>query len=191
MALDLTPYTIPNAWVVVAAVTFGLGITVAGSRQKVDLHRVITMLLAVSMGITFVDYLSWRVEVINWAGWWLALPLLFAEFLGALHTLGLQFTLWPRPQPDLHYTVNPTHSPIFIFIPTVNEGVAILEPTIRGALSARESYLSRYPWGEVEIVICNDGYVANIPDWQTVDDLAAKMGVKCVTRKKSGGAKGW
>ena len=188
-ALDLTPYPVPNVWTVVAVMVFGTVVMFVNMRKTVDLHKVITMLLAISMGVTFTDYLSWRVEVINWAGWWLALPLLFAEFLGALHTLGLQFTLWPRTQPELKPTVNPTHFPIFIFIPTVNEGVAILEPTIRGALSARESYLSRYPWGEVTIVLCNDGYVAKVPEWQAVEELADKMGVKCVTRRTPGGAK--
>ncbi|GHO54961.1 glycosyltransferase [Ktedonobacter robiniae] len=189
MALDMTAYTIPNVWVVLATMTLGACIITANTRKKIDLHKVITMLLGISMAITFMDYMSWRVEVINWTGWWLALPLLFAEFLGALHTLGLQFTFWPRAQPKLNYAVNPTHAPIFIFIPTVNEGVTILEPTIRGALSARENYLSHYPWGEVTIVICNDGYVAQIPDWQTVEELAARMGVVCVTRKTPGGAK--
>jgi cellulose synthase/poly-beta-1,6-N-acetylglucosamine synthase-like glycosyltransferase len=189
MALGWTLYAVPSAWVVVAAVLFGLSITIATSYKQVDFHRIITMLLAVSMGITFIDYLSWRFEVINWSGWWLALPLLVAEVLGALHTLGLQCTLWPRSQPHLQRSKNPTYAPVFIFIPTVNEGVAILEATLRGALAARHRYLSQYPWGEVNIVVCNDGYVANAPDWQVIEALCKSMGVQCVTRAKSGGAK--
>ncbi|GCE17688.1 glycosyltransferase [Dictyobacter kobayashii] len=189
MALGLMSYALPNAWVIIAALFFGLGISLTSAHKKVNYHQIITMLLAIAVGISFMDYVSWRFEVTNWAGWWIAVPLLFAETLGAIHTVGLQFTLWPRAQLTLQRTEDPTRYPIFVFIPTVNEGVAILRPTLKGILAARDRYLEKYPHGEVNIVLCNDGYVAKAPDWQATEELAREMGVICITRTQPGGAK--
>ncbi|GCE25561.1 hypothetical protein KDA_10450 [Dictyobacter alpinus] len=189
MALGLTSYALPNAWVIIAALFFGLSISLTASYKKTNFHQIITMLLAIAVGISFMDYVSWRFEVTNWAGWWIAVPLLFAETLGAVHTVGLQFTLWPRQQLSLKRTEDPTQYPVFVFIPTVNEGVAVLKPTLDGILGARKSYLEKYPHGEVNIVLCNDGYVAKAPDWQATEELARQMGVICITRRQPGGAK--
>jgi cellulose synthase (UDP-forming) len=147
------------------------------------------MLLTATVGVSAVDYFAWRWGVINWASWWVALPLFIAEFFGALHTLGLQYTVWPRRETPLVIREDPTSAPVFIFVPTVNEGVAILEPTLRGAIAARDRYVAAYPHARVTIVICNDGRVAKAPNWQETEALAQRLGVTCITRETGGGAK--
>ena len=65
----------------------------------------------------------------------------------------------------------------------------MLEPTIWGALAARTQYLSVFPEAQVTVVVCNDGFVANYPDWMDTEQLAKKLGVVCITRPHAGGAK--
>ncbi len=178
---DLGPWTTLAVFLIGLALVIHLGIT--------DRRQALTLLLSVMVGVSAVDYLAWRVEVINWTSWWLALPLFVAETFGILHTLGFQYTIWPRAEPQIKATEDPTQKPIFILIPTVNEGTAILEPTLRGALKARRSYLVTYPHAQVSIVVCNDGYVAGSDNWRDVEVLAERMGVQCVTRTENGGAK--
>lgn len=170
-----------------------LGVLIVGaamlSTMGVSRQQAITMLLAIGTAVAAVDYMSWRFSVTNWRGWWLALPLLFAETLGAVHTLGFQGTIWPWPVPMSEPDEDPTRHPIFILVPTVNEGVATLKPTLEGCVATREKYLDRYPDGQVTIVVCNDGRVAGYPRWMEIETLAQELGVRCVTRSVGGGAK--
>jgi cellulose synthase (UDP-forming) len=168
--------------------TLLIGVSIA-TRRSASRQNLITILLCLAVGATAIDYLTWRFEVTNWGGWWIAAPLLAAELFGALHTVGLQYTVWPRPQPKLIPTEDPAWRPIFIFIPTVNEGEAVLAPTIHAALEARRRYLQVYAHGRVSIVVCNDGRVANAATWGETENLARRLGVTCVTRSVGGGAK--
>ncbi len=175
-----------GAWATFATCCIALILFV---RPTINLRTSFTYLLATAVGVSAVDYFSWRVGVINWGNWVIALPLVAAEIFGILHTLGFQFTVWPRPEAPLNTDEDPTLRPIFVFIPTVNEGVAILRETLDGILAARARYLEHYPHGQVNIVICNDGRVAKSADWEDVETLAATMGAICVTRTVKGGAK--
>ena len=81
-------------------------------------------------------------------------------------------TLWgcstrsgPGPPRTSIAEEDPSRRPIFILIPTVNEGPDVLGPTVEGALAARAHYLDGFPEAEVTVVVCNDGYVAGYPDW--------------------------
>jgi cellulose synthase (UDP-forming) len=168
--------------------TLLIGVSIA-TRRTASSQNLLTILLCLAVGATALDYLTWRFEVTNWGGWWIAAPLLAAELFGALHTVGLQYTVWPRPQPKLVSTGDPAWRPIFIFIPTVNEGAAVLAPTILAALEARRRYLEVYAHGRVSIVVCNDGRVANANTWGETENLARRLGVTCVTRTVGGGAK--
>ena len=159
------------------------------STMEVDRHQAITTLLAVGTGVAAVDYMGWRFSVTNWEGWWIAVPLLFAEALGAVHTLGFQFTVWPWPRPEIELNEDPTRHAIFILVPTVNEGVATLRPTLEGCIAARDEYLARYPNGQVTIVVCNDGRTAGYQCWPEIETLAQELGIRCVTRSSGGGAK--
>lgn len=112
-----------------------------------------------------------------------------AELFGILHLLGLLYTAWPRPVPQIDVRDDPRCFPLFVLIPTVNEGPEVLEPTVHGALAARTHYLSLFPQARVEVVLCNDGRATGQPNWQEVEKLAARLGVVCVTRTVPGGAK--
>jgi len=148
-----------------------------------------TAALAAGVGLSAAGYLFFRVQVIHWAAWWVALPLLLAELHGMAHALGLQYTLWPRPPLPLCAEEDPSARPVFILIPTVNEGEDVLGPTVEGALAARAHFLARFPEATVSVVVCNDGYVAGYPDWYAAEKLAQRLGVVCVTRPVGGGAK--
>ncbi len=179
-------YTQPGPLLVLAVLLVGLAITFT---KNVNREQAITMVLSVAVGVAAIDYLSWRFVATNWQGWWVSVPLLFAETLGALHVIGYQFTVWPWSPPKVAGSEDPTRYPIFVFIPTVNEGAAILRPTLEGIIAARDKYLARYPHGRVEIVVCNDGRVAKTANWEETDLLAKQLGVCCVTRTTGGGAK--
>lgn len=175
-----------GGWIVLAAFLLGASIVYS---QGIAWRQAITMLLAVVTGVAAIDYLTWRVTVTNWGNWWIAVPLLAAEAFGIIHTVGFQVTIWPWEPPHLHPSEDPTQRPIYIFIPTVDEGLDVLRPTVQGALVARETYLRANPDGHVAIVICNDGRVAKAANWQQPVQLAARMGVTCITREVGGGAK--
>lgn len=186
LALTWVVVVRPGGWGIFAALLLGLALVISSGRTAFEV-RVFT--LAVGTCVATLNYLSWRAGQINWHVFWIAVPLFLAELLGAAHTLGLQYTIWPRPKPKWRHNEDPTLRPIFILIPTVDEGPGVLEPTIRGALQARERYLATYPHGRVEIVVCNDGLVAGKQIWRETEALAAKLGVRCVTRTQPGGAK--
>ncbi len=186
LAVTVTIWIHAQPWFTLIVLALSIAITYV---QDIDIEQSVIMGLAVTVTVAIVDYLTWRFRVTNWAGWWIALPLLAAETLGAIHTLGFQYTLWPRRRPNLELRDDPTVLPIFIFIPTVNEGNAVLEPTIQGALTARKRYLDTYPHAQVNIIICNDGRVAGNPNWQDAERLASRLGVTCITRTVGGGAK--
>jgi cellulose synthase/poly-beta-1,6-N-acetylglucosamine synthase-like glycosyltransferase len=157
--------------------------------SEVNRDQAVAMVLGVAVAVATIDYVSWRFGVMNWGGWWIAAPLLCAETLGAIHVLGFQFTLWPRPPPRIEPAGDPTRYPIFIFVPTVNEGEEILRPTLEACIAARDRYLARHPRGEVTIVVCNDGRAAKFPGYEEIDGLAKELGIECVTRPVGGGAK--
>jgi cellulose synthase/poly-beta-1,6-N-acetylglucosamine synthase-like glycosyltransferase len=179
-------YARPGALLVLAVLFIGSAIVFAKNVQR---EQAIIMLLAISTTVATIDYVSWRFVVTNWYGWWIAVPLLFAETLGALHGLGFQLTVWPWSPPKLEKSVYPALHPIFIFIPTVNEGAVILRPTLDGIIAARDKYLACYPDGQVTIVLCNDGRVAKAANWEEAETLARELGVCCITRTTGGGAK--
>ncbi len=179
-------YTLPGALLVLAVLFIGFLLVFT---RNVKHDQAIKMVLSIAVGISTIDYLSWRFVVTNWHGWWVAVPLLFAETLGGLHVLGFQFTIWPWSPPEVEQSEDPTQHPIFVFIPTVNEGITILRPTLEGIIAARDKYLAQYPHGQVTIVVCNDGRVAKAANWEETEHLAQELGVCCVTRTVKGGAK--
>jgi cellulose synthase (UDP-forming) len=186
VAIAWIAYSHPGPALIPAVLVVGLTIP---SIADIDREQATTMVLSIAVVVATVDYVSWRFGVTNWQGWWIAAPLVLAEAFGAVHVLGFQLTIWPRPQPQLEPTEDPTRRPIFVFIPTLNEGVGILRPTIDGCIAARDRYLEQYPGAAVTIVICNDGRVAGSPVWEEVEALAREVAVSCVSRTQPGGAK--
>jgi cellulose synthase (UDP-forming) len=186
VALGWIAYTHPGPLLIPGVLVLGLAFAFA---TDADWDRTVRMVFGIGVAVTSVDYVSWRIVVTNWQGWWIAVPLLCAETLGAVHVLGFQFTLWPWSPPQFHEGEDPTHHPIFILIPTLNEGPAVLRPTVEACLSARDRFLAEHPHGAVEIVICNDGRAAGVEGWRQVDKLAKNLGVTCISRCRGGGAK--
>lgn len=179
-------YAHPGLPLTLAVLVVGAAIL---SVLDVSRHQAIGMVLAIALGVAAVDYMSWRFSVTNWQGWWVAVPLLCAEGLGALHILGFQFTVWPWPRPTIEPREDPAQHAIFMVIPTLNEGIGTLRPTLEGCIAARDKYLARHPAGHVTIVVCNDGRVGGYPRWAEIEMLATELGVVCVTRTAGGGAK--
>jgi cellulose synthase (UDP-forming) len=139
--------------------------------------------------VATVDYFTWRIGVVNLSAWWISVPLVIAEIFGAVHVLGLQYTIWPRREQALEWKSDPFLLPTYVLVPTVDEGVEILEPTLSGVITAAERYRAIYPEGRVTIVVCNDGLVAGASTTSAVEDLCRRLGVECVTRSIAGGAK--
>jgi cellulose synthase/poly-beta-1,6-N-acetylglucosamine synthase-like glycosyltransferase len=175
-----------GAWTALFGVLISGALAVSLSGQVVP-ARIVA--LAVGVMLAAVDYLAWRWGVTNWAQWYVALPLLLAEAFAAAHAIGMHFTIWPRNHPPLQPSDDPSRFPVFVLIPTVNEGPEILAPTVRAALAARDEYLRVHPHSYVEVVICNDGAVAGASCAAAVTSLAERLGVRCITRSTGGGAK--
>ncbi len=139
--------------------------------------------------VSTLYYVVWRVAVVNWTFWWVGVPLLLAETFSIVNTLGLLYTAWPYPEPLIQASLDPSRLPVYVLIPTVNEGVEVVEPTLHGVLAARARYLEAHPDASITVVVCNDGQVGGYPHWQEIEALADQMGVFCVTRTVPGGAK--
>ncbi|MCK9893716.1 glycosyltransferase [Frankia sp. AgB32] len=176
----------PGPWASGVAALLTLAM-MAGSGRRRDQVWIATTTVGVL--VSTVDYLVWRVTVANWSAAWLAVPLLAAEAFGALHALGLQATIWPRTPPPLRRIDDPARFPIYVLIPTAGESMAVLGPTVTGALAARTEFLRRHPGARVHVIVCNDGRVAGNPTWKDVENSVRDLGVSCITRTVGGGAK--
>ena len=158
-------------------------------RRQLNRFDARAAMLGLGVIITAGEYLVWRTKTLHDADMVTALPLFAAELLGIVYTLGLQYTVWPRKN-MLTSSAAAFHSPpIYVLIPTVNEDETVLEPTLRGALAMRESFLAIYPDVNVTVALCNDGRVANVAGWQETEALVQRLGLVCITRETPGGAK--
>lgn len=68
-----------------------------------------------------------------------------------------------------------------VFITVAGEPVELVEAT---ALAAKNM---RYP--VFNVYLLNDGYVAGKDNWREIEEMAARLGVGCITRTMQGGAK--
>lgn len=99
---------------------------VEGSRRA---RAVTAVYVALSVG-----YLGWRVGwSVNWDAWYISVPFLVADFMGFAFFLLFAASLWAKTRrtpglPLAGLTVD-------VFIPTYNEDVAVLRPTITAALA--------------------------------------------------------
>lgn len=176
----------PGVWVAALAL---LLLPMVHLRRNSPRRAGVTILLSLATIAAALDYFAWRVGVTNWRFWAIGGPLLAAEAFHVAQTLGFHYTVWPRKRPIPPVDEDPTHRPIYIFIPTVDEGASVLGPTVQGALAARARFLDTYPHGQVSVVVCNDGRAAGRANWQEAELVAQSLGVQCVTRAVGGGAK--
>jgi cellulose synthase (UDP-forming) len=118
-------------------------------------------------------YLWWRTfHTVNWEAPWLSLPLLLADYLGFFFFGLFAFNLWASvrrhaPPPAPGWTVD-------VFIPTYNEPLAVLKPTVLAALAMR------YP---------HRTYVLDDGRRDEVRRFCAEVGAEYLTRPDNRGAK--
>ncbi|HWG23593.1 glycosyltransferase family 2 protein [Actinospica sp.] len=193
----------PGPWLPAAAFAFALGLAwVAGWRGR-QLRNIAFALAVFTSG---VNYLSWRFTVIAIGGhplpgWIIGIPLYLAEMHAAIHTMGLHIGLWPRnppAEPEAYYgrrfvpeelRVDPFRYPVYVFVPTVDEGEEVLRPTLTGIRAARDAYLAQHPYTDIVVVVCDDGYVAKRDTVPEISALCEEFGVLHVVRTIGGGAK--
>jgi cellulose synthase (UDP-forming) len=103
----------------------------------------------------------------------------FSEVFHVWLLITLIYTIWPR---EINRKVSKSFQPaIDIFITVVNEPVEIVYETIKACQNMK------YP--SKNIYILNDGLVAKNDEWEQYEDLAKSEGIRCITRRKPGGAK--
>jgi cellulose synthase/poly-beta-1,6-N-acetylglucosamine synthase-like glycosyltransferase len=176
----------PGAWASLVALLVAPAIMIS---HGADRRRVVLMSLTVAATVAAIDYVAWRFLVVNWSAWWLAVPLVLAELFGVLHALGVSYTTWPRPPLRLRTIERATRLPIFIMIPTVDEGAEVVRETAVAARRAAERLLEQHPEARVRVVICNDGKVAGYDGWTRIEALGDELDVEVITRSVGGGAK--
>lgn len=89
-----------------------------------------------------IYYLSWRyMHSINWANWWIAVPLLAAETYSFVDTALFCLSMWkvrergePPPPPE--------HALVDVFICTYNEPVELVRTTARAAQAIRYPHIT-------------------------------------------------
>jgi cellulose synthase (UDP-forming) len=105
--------------------------------------------------------------------------LIAGEVFHVFQMLMYIFTVWDteyKAKMDDNFT-----PPVDVFVTVAGEPVDILRQTIT-AIKAMD-----YP--AFETYILNDGFVAHKENWREVESLARELGVHCLTRTLSGGAK--
>jgi cellulose synthase (UDP-forming) len=97
--------------------------------------------VAVSAELLGLNYIAWRwAYSVNWAAWWIAVPLVLAETYSLIDSLLFGLTVWrlrPRGEPP----PPPQDATVDVFIATYNEPVDMVMETARAA--ARISYPHR------------------------------------------------
>ncbi|MFK0074383.1 glycosyltransferase [Arthrobacter woluwensis] len=89
-------------------------------------------ILAVLSVLLGVNYIVWRwLASVDWAAWWIAVPLVLAETYSLIDTFLFALTMWrakdrPRPQSDPQGTAD-------VFITTYNEPLELVMATARAA----------------------------------------------------------
>jgi cellulose synthase (UDP-forming) len=152
----------PAAWS--RAATAARGLPAPESAARRSLIRAIAIL---ALGATAL-YLGWRiVATVDLAAWWVSIPLILIEIHVALGLGLLAFSVWdvdrgPRVEPVLETTDR-----LAILIPTVDESLDVLTPTIAAALAVS---LDHETW------VLDDG---GRPE---VHQLATQLGARYLSR---------
>ena len=124
--------------------------------------------IAVTALVVTMAYLAWRtVATVDLAVWWVSVPLLVLEFHAALGLTLFTFSLWDvdrRPEVE---PVQRTTQKIAVLIPTYNESIEILTPTIAAGVAMKVRH---------ETWVLDDG------DRPIVKRLAKELGAKYLAR---------
>ena len=139
-------------------------------RRRTAIRAIAVAALAVT-----VAYLLWRtVATVELAVWWVSVPLLVLEFHAALGLALFTFSLWDVDRRPDARDVFATTDRIAVLIPTYNESLEILTPTIAAAVAMRVDH---------ETWVLDDG------DRPEVEQLALDLGARYLTRPEHTHAK--
>jgi cellulose synthase (UDP-forming) len=111
-------------------------------------------------------------------------PLLFvllvvSEIFHVWQVAGYVHTIWPR---RIRHHFDARFMPeTAVFITVCGEPADIIEETVKAVRAMK------YP--RFSIYILNDGKVAKRKNWREAEHIAARYGIRCITRTKPGGAK--
>jgi cellulose synthase/poly-beta-1,6-N-acetylglucosamine synthase-like glycosyltransferase len=120
-------------------------------------------------------YLAWRLtSTIPLDVWWLSIPLFVLEVHAALGLALFTFSLWDVDRRPPTHEVASTDQRIAVLVPTYNEGIEVLVPTVAAALAMRVPH---------ETWVLDDG------DRPEVARLAADLGARYLTRPEHDHAK--
>ena len=135
----------------------------AGRRTAI---RVIALLALVAS----VVYLAWRVtSTLDPDAWWASVPLVALEIHATLGLALFMFSLWSVDDRPPHRDVTETGFRIAVLVPTYNEGIEVLLPTVAAAAAMRVTH---------ETWVLDDG---SRPE---VEQLARDLGVHYLTRSE-------
>ncbi|MBA3236063.1 MAG: glycosyltransferase [Chloroflexi bacterium] len=132
-------------------------------RRTWTIRAIAATALAVTLG-----YLVWRA---GWTlaldVWWLSIPLLVLEIHAFIGLLLFTVSLWDVDRRPTTHDVTETDRKVAVLVPTYNEGLEVLMPTVAAAVAMRVPH---------ETWVLDDG---NRPE---VAKLAAELGAKYIAR---------
>ncbi len=139
------------------------------------LRRFTIRAIAVTALVASAIYLTWRAtQTVDLAVWWVSVPLLVLEIHAALGLALFTFSLWDVDAAPPGHPAARSKRKVAVLIPTYDEGIEILIPTIAAAKTMR---------GRHQTWVLDDG---NRPE---VKRLARELGVKYLTRAEHEHAK--
>ena len=122
-----------------------------------------------------VAYLAWRiVATIDLSVWWVAVPLLAFEVHNAVGLALFTFALWDIDVRPKFYNASRRRWSVAVLIPTYDEPVEVLLPTIAAAVTLEPAH---------ETWVLDDGRRDEIRE------LAESLGARYLTRPNNEGAK--
>lgn len=131
--------------------------------RRMSIRAIAVLALAVSTA-----YLAWRIAfTLDLGVWWVSVPLVVLEVHAAIGLALFTFSLWDVDHRPAHRDVTATTLRISVLVPTYNEGIEILIPTVAAAAAMR---LPHETW------VLDDG---GRPE---VEQLARDLGVRYLAR---------
>ena len=151
--------------------------------NKLEIHsKKVGKFLLITNGLVALIYFSWWFFPTHLGNPVLYFLLLFGETYHLFMLLSFLHTLWPKETKILRKKNKEEFSPtIDVFIPVTDEPPEVIRKTVLAA-KGMEGYAHN-------TYILNDGFAAGKPNWERVENLALELGVTCITRKRSWGAK--
>lgn len=144
---------------------------VEGRASKKLLFLNLVLAAVYFIGITF--FFQRGNEVLFWL-------LIAGEVFHLFQIYGYMSTVWSD---KANYRFDPDfNKPVDIYVTVTGEPTETVRETITAILAMD------YP-GKFHVYILNDGYVAKRENWKEAEELAAELGIHCITRKIPGGAK--